>query len=203
MDTTQPREQLAHGSTIARSYAAALDSAQTSRGEEMRGWKDRERGILERFGRSIALLCLLASDCTASAQSKRPNLSGTWVMNSAKSRLQIPLPDSTIFFIRDEEPIVRILRTHARAGKVDTLTITLRTDSTEFEWSIRGATVTSRAWWEGSELVFWSSLAQAGRPVSQVVRYSLSPDGKTFTALERVDAAELSHLNQWVFDRRR
>jgi hypothetical protein len=37
---------------------------------------------------------------------------------------------------------------------LDTVTITLRTDSSEAHWELRGAQVTSRSWWEGQELVF-------------------------------------------------
>ena len=86
---------------------------------------------------------------------------------------------------------------------MDTVTITLRTDSSEVHWELRGTTVTSRSWWEGNELVFWSALARGDARASQVVRYSLSADGRTFTAVESVDAGADSHVNRWVFDRRR
>ncbi len=95
-----------------------------------------------------------------------------------------------------------MFRTHARAGILDTATVALRTDSSEVHMELRGAQITSRAWWEGRQLVLWSALARGDQRASQVVRYSLSEDRRTFTAIETVDAGVASHVNRWVFDRR-
>ena len=132
----------------------------------------------------------------------RPNLSGTWVMNATKSRLEVPPPDSTIFVIQDSEPVVRIFRTHVRGEKRDTATIVLRTDSSRVDWAIGATKLISRSWWEGSELVFWTGFADPQRVGQQVVTYSLSADHQTLTALERVDMPPAPHINRWVFDRR-
>jgi hypothetical protein len=118
------------------------------------------------------------------------------------SRLEVPLPDSTVFVIHHQAPTVQMFRTHARGSRLDTLTTTLRTDSSEVLWELRGAKVTSRTWWDGGELVFWSSFERDTLRASQVVRYSLSSDRKTFTAVESVDAGAASHVNYWVFDSR-
>lgn len=133
----------------------------------------------------------------------RPSFTGTWALNHAKSQLQVPPPDSTIFVIAHDEPIVRLFRTHARAGRLDTVTITLRTDSSRIDGELRGAKTTSRTWWEGNQLVFWLTLSRGDQRASQTVRYSLGDGGKTFTAVEDVDAGPNSHLNRWVFDRRK
>lgn len=150
-----------------------------------------------------ALIGVCIAPVQASAQARHPNLSGTWVMNTAKSRLEQPMPDSTIFVIQDDEPTVTIFRTHARGGKLDTATVVLRTDSSDVDWALREIKVTSRSWWENDQLVFWTGFADPTRSGSQVVRYSLSADGKTFTAVERVDLPTVKHLNRWVFDRRK
>ena len=151
-----------------------------------------------------ALPLLIAAGCaTLSARGGQPNFTGTWVLDSTRSRLEVPSPDSTIFVIRHQAPTVRLFRTHARGGTVDTATVTLRTDSSEVHWELRGAQVTSRSWWEGRELVFWSALSRGDQRASQVVRYSLSDDQRTFTAIETVDAGSASHVNRWVFNRRR
>lgn len=152
---------------------------------------------------TVSLLLAGLGCASLSARSGRPNFTGTWALNLARSRLAIPAPDSTIFVIRHEEPTVRMFRTHARAERLDTVTITLRTDSSEVLWEHRGAKVTSRTWWDGSELVFWSGFARDTVRASQVVRYSLSADRKTFTAVESVDAGAASHVNRWVLDSRR
>ena len=115
----------------------------------------------------------------------------------------MPAPDSTIFVIDHKEPVVRIFRTHARAGRLDTVTITLRTDSSRIDGELRGAKSISRTWWRGTELQFSLSLTRGEQHASQIVTYSLSDDRRTFTAVEDVSAGPNSHLNRWVFDRRR
>lgn len=158
-------------------------------------------GILYHAG-APALLAMCLASARARAQIAHPNFSGTWVMNAAKSRLEVPVPDSTIFIIHHDEPIVRIFRTHATDGKLDTATVILRTDSSEVNWALHGTKLRLRSWWNGDELVFWTGFADGDRPGSQVVRYSISADGKTFTAVERADTPEVKHVNRWVFDRR-
>ena len=152
--------------------------------------------------RGSAVLAACAVPTIASAQLRHPNLSGTWIMNAAKSKLEVPAPDSTIFIIRDTEPTVRIFRTHARGEKLDTATIVLRTDSSRVDWALHGTKLTGRSWWDHNELVFWTGFADPNQPGSQVVRYSLSADKRTFTAVERVDTPTVKHVNRWVFDRR-
>jgi hypothetical protein len=152
---------------------------------------------------ALALLMGGLGCASLSVRGNRPNFTGTWALNLAKSRLEVPPPDSTLFVIRHQEPTVRMFRTHARAGRLDTATVMLRTDSSEVLWKLRGAEVASRTWWDGNELVFWSGFARDTLRASQVVRYSLSADRKTFTAIESVDAGAASHVNRWVFDSRR
>jgi hypothetical protein len=145
-------------------------------------------------------LCVLPA--LATTQQGRPNLSGTWVLNIAKSHLEVPAPDSTIFVIQDSEPIVRIFRTHFRDGKRDTATIVLHTDSSRVDWALGATRLVSRSWWDREDLVFWTGFADPQRVGDQVVRYSISADGQTFTAVESVDMPSVKHLNRWVFGRR-
>ena len=163
---------------------------------------DRSAASAMRIGAMSLLLTGLAC-ASLGTRTGRPNFTGTWTLDLAKSRLEVPPPDSTVFVILHREPTVQMFRTHARGARLDTLTTTLRTDSSEVLWELRGAKVTSRTWWDGGELVFWSRFERDTLRASQVVRYSLSSDRKTFKALESVDAGAASHVNHWVFDRRR
>jgi hypothetical protein len=52
----------------------------------------------------------------------KPNFSGTWRFNPAKSALQISPPDATVFVIEHREPALRVARTHITGGKSDTFT---------------------------------------------------------------------------------
>jgi hypothetical protein len=55
--------------------------------------------------------------------------------------------------------------------------------------------------WEGDTLVFDSRLKREGEQATNIVRYSLSADGRTFIAEEQLHGREHSHDNRWVFDR--
>jgi hypothetical protein len=61
----------------------------------------------------------------------RPDFSGTWRANWAKSKLQIEQPDSTVFTIDHRDPEFLLTRTHTFQGKSDTFSIRLSTDGTE------------------------------------------------------------------------
>jgi hypothetical protein len=139
----------------------------------------------------------------AVGQERRPNFTGTWVLNATKSQIEIPTPESTTFVIEDSQPIVRIFRTHVRGGERDTATVLLRTDSSRVDWQIRQTALTSRTWWDGNELVFWTGFTDPQRAGEQTVRYSLSADRQTFTAVERVSSPSDKHVNRWVFDRKK
>jgi hypothetical protein len=152
--------------------------------------------------RGSALIALCALPALVAPPLQRPNLTGTWVLNATKTRLEVPMPDSTIFVIQDSEPIVRNFRTHVTGGRVDTVTIVLRTDSSRVDWALGPTKLTSRSWWDGAELVYWTGFADPQRVGDQVVRYSISADGQTLTAVERIDMPTVKHLNRWVFDRR-
>jgi len=134
-------------------------------------------------------------------ESLKPDFSGTWRFNAEKSRLQIPPPDSSTFHIEQKESDFFLTRTHVYQGKADTFSIRLTTDGKEVAQEMSGRTVRVRLNWEGSDLIFDSILAVSGREASNVVRYHLSEDGKTFIATERFRGPELKYDNVWVFDR--
>jgi len=122
-------------------------------------------------------------------------------MNRAKSLLQIPSPDSTVFVIRHEEPRIRIERTHVSGDARDTFSIDLTTDGMTVEATHRGIDIRSRAYWEGATLVFDSVMTQGGETGTNIVRYEIADAGRTFIAVEKVDFAGHAHTNRWVFDR--
>ena len=58
-------------------------------------------------------------------------------------------------------------------------------------------------YWEGSSLVLdMKMLTKKGERATNLVKYSLSKDGKTFMALERYEDSTEHHLNKWVFDKK-
>jgi hypothetical protein len=131
----------------------------------------------------------------------RPNFTGTWKFNPAKSSLQIPVPESTTFVIEHSEPRFRLERTHVFAGKSDTFSIDLTTNGKAVVRAHAGLEIDASLRWEGDTLVFDSRLKREGEQATNTVRYSLSADGQTFIAEEQLRSKEQSHDNKWVFDK--
>ena len=150
---------------------------------------------------TILFTILLVFTLPDGPTSSRPNFSGTWRANFAKSKLQIKRPDSTVFTIEHCEPRFKLSRTHTFEGKSDTWGIELTTDGKEVVLHEAQRTIRARLTWQGDALVFDVKLELPGGPGSDVVRYCLSRDGKTFSATERYRDAQFSYENVWIFDR--
>ena len=152
----------------------------------------------------LAALCLAGCRTTPSRQGPpvtKPDFSGTWVFQPDRSSLEIPPPESSIFAIEHREPQWRLERTHVFDGLEDTVVIELVTDGEPTVRDVRGLEVHSRLYWEGEVLVFDSTYTRDGAEATNVVRYRLADEGRTFIAEERMESALYSHRNTWVFER--
>ena len=132
---------------------------------------------------------------------KTPDFTGTWRFNPAKSLLQIPPPDSTIFVIEHLEPYFHLERTHVVGPTSDTFTIDLIADGQPVRKRHGDIDILARMYWENEVLVFHSELKRGTEAGTNIVRYHLADQGHTFTALEEVRMPEHTHTNKWVFDR--
>lgn len=150
---------------------------------------------------TIIFTLLFAFTLAAGAPRPRPNFTGTWRANFAKSKLQIKQPDNTTFTIDHREPRFKLSRTHTFEGKSDTWGIELTTDGKEVVLREAQRTIRARLIWDGDALVFDVAIEMPAGTGADKVRYSLSRDGKTFTATERYRDPQLSYENLWVFDR--
>jgi len=154
-----------------------------------------------------AIACLLflsLLSLAALAQAKelpKPDFSGTWKFNPEKSKLQIPVPSSSTFVVDHKEPKFHLTRTHVYDGKPDTWSIDLTTDGKEVIQREGDRTLRVRLYWEGNDLIFDSLIVLEDRQATNIVRYQLSPDGKTFTATESFRGPKLKYDNVWVFDK--
>jgi hypothetical protein len=95
----------------------------------------------------------------------------------------------------------RLTRTHVYNGKPDTWTIDLTTDGKEVIQQEGNQTLHVQLHWEGDQLVFDSKIILGDREATNIVRYQLSEDGETFTALESFRGPRLKYDNVWVFDK--
>ena len=133
---------------------------------------------------------------------EKPDFSGVWKFNLARSVLQISPPDSTTFVINHREPRFRLERTHTFAGVSDLFTIELLTDGNSVELTHAGMTIRARLTWESEELIFSSELSRRNVRGTNIVRYRLTENGRSFVALERLNFEGQSHENVWVFERK-
>lgn len=131
----------------------------------------------------------------------KPNFTGTWKFNPAASVLQIQAPDATIIVIEHREPKLRLSRTHVSGEKQDTFSLVLRTDGKEIAAAAGGRQLRCRAHWEGESLVFESILGKSPEEATNVVRYTLSGDGKSLRAEEHFRSESLNYDNVWLLDR--
>lgn len=131
----------------------------------------------------------------------KPDLSGTWAINRERSRLEIPMPDSTVFTIEHREPRFHLERTHVVGETRDVFSIELTTDGRVAESTHRGIRIEARAFWDGDVLVFDSRLTLGEEKGTNTVRYELVAGGMSFIAQERVEFQSHTHSNTWVFDR--
>lgn len=149
----------------------------------------------------ILLVCVCFSEVIGSSDQGKPDFSGVWKFNPQKSKLQIPAPASGVFRIDHKEPAFHLSRTFMSDGKEDTWGIDLTTDGKEVVQQGKAETVRARLTWDGNDLVFDSKIILKDREASNVVRYHLSEDGKTFTATEIFRGPRLKYDNVWVFDK--
>ncbi len=150
--------------------------------------------------RLLRLSFLLAGLALAQTGPK-PDFSGTWKLNLAKSKLETPPPDSSMFTIDHKEPQFRLKRTHVFRGKADTWSIDLTTDGKEVVQKDSSGDFHVRLRWEGSTLIFDSYWMVGTAKATNVVVYSLLADGSVFTADERFAGPRRQYHNVWVFDR--
>ena len=135
------------------------------------------------------------------AKPRKPNFTGTWKANFAKSKLQMPAPESTIFVIEHNEPRLRLTRTHTFGGKSDTWGIELTTDGKEVVRREEARTIYCRLRWEGNALAFSARIVLPDGEARDRVKYVLAPDGKTFTAFEHYRTSTARADNVWVLEK--
>jgi len=142
-------------------------------------------------------------DSGSGSQEQKPNLSGTWIFSPKKSSLQIAAPSSEIFVVQHTDPHLHLTRTLVLNGKSETWSIDILTDGKQEVVEHMGEnTVSTRAFWEGSSLVLDKTTSyESGEKSSNLVKYSLADDGKTFVALEYFTDPNGQHVNKWVFDK--
>jgi len=126
--------------------------------------------------RLIVSALLLA--LSAFAQDAKPNFSGKWKLNAAKSDFgPMPAADSRTDTITHKEPV---LKESVDAGEFQ-FEATYTTDGKESKNTMMGGETTSKAHWDGSTLVIDTKANFNGSEMVIHSTMTLSADGKGLT----------------------
>ncbi|MGI8741165.1 MAG: hypothetical protein ACR2NN_01080 [Bryobacteraceae bacterium] len=130
----------------------------------------------------MKLVALLVVATLAYAQPK-PNFSGTWKQDNAKSNFaNLPVPISVTDVITHKEPSLHLTQTIVGPqGDSVTSEHDYATDGREQTGKSRNYTEKNTVQWEGNSLVFTNKRDYNGREVLIREVWILSPHGKTLT----------------------
>lgn len=136
---------------------------------------------------AFALLLSLA----LAAQAK-PNFSGEWTMDPAKSDFGTqPVPTKMSRTITHADPAFKVVTVQTGGSMGDTtIEVNYSTDGKPQKNTVNGADMITVGKWDGTSVVFNSTLQQQGAEVKIEDRYSLSDAGKTLTVVRKFESAD-------------
>ncbi len=128
---------------------------------------------------SVAGMMLLL--CAALAQTK-PNFSGDWKMNPAKSDFgQMPAPSSMVQKITHDDPSLKVVATTVSERGEFTRELAYTTDGKECINKTRMGEFKSTLKWDANTLVIETKSEFQGNPFATTSKWTLSQDGKVLT----------------------
>jgi hypothetical protein len=138
--------------------------------------------------RVLALAVLLGAINPLSA---RPNFSGEWRMNPAKSNFApLPQPDKLVRKISQNDSRLKITTTQFGQGREIVTDLSYTTDGAPCRNAIRGQEFTGTARWDGNALLIESKREVQGMEIVQRESWTLSTDGQTLTIANRVQTPQ-------------
>jgi hypothetical protein len=145
---------------------------------------------------------LIAALAITAAAADKPNISGEWKMNLAKSVFgPVPAPTSFTRKVTHAEPSLTI--TDDQKGGTGDQSDTRRyiTDGKEIEYQANGANVKGAASWEGDALVIKSLVDAGGISISVAEKMTLSDGNKTLTDAVHIVTPQGDIDITYIFDK--
>ena len=156
--------------------------------------------------RAISALGLaLVLAIVVAAQSK-PDFSGKWILDVAKSDFgPAPPLEAMSHEIQHKDPTVKIVTTQKSAqgelANQRTITTDGKENSNRLKTMMGDQDVTSTSRWDGPKLTTAMKLDVAGTPVSISDVWELSADGKVLTITRRTTTPEGDITQKFVFNK--
>jgi len=131
------------------------------------------------MGRKLIISLMLLA-IAAFADDAKPNLSGTWKLDAAKSDFgQMPAPDSRTDTIDHKDPVVKESVSMSTGQGDMAWDLTYTTDGKDSKNTVMGNDMVSNAHWDGNKLVVDSKANFGGNDMNIHGTIYLSDDGKT------------------------
>jgi len=131
------------------------------------------------MGRKLIVAFLLLA-FAAFADDAKPNFSGTWKLNAAKSDFgPMPAPDSRTDTIDHKDPVVKESVAMSSSQGDMNWDLTYTTDGKDSKNEVMGSEMTSNGHWDGKTLVVDSKGNFGGSDMTIHSTMQLSDDGKT------------------------
>lgn len=140
---------------------------------------------------SAAFSCLVAAVlamCALAQPAPKPNFSGEWHMDAAKSDFgKFQMPTTLIRVIVQKDPDLTIDTTQRGVNGEQTSRVYYRTDGVETVNHLSSGVGTSHAFWDGNTLVIRTTMKSRNDvDIEMEERWTLSPDGKTLTTTSHI-----------------
>ncbi len=130
----------------------------------------------------VSITILIALPLVSLLAQQKPDFSGTWKLNVAKSDFgPLPGPESRTDVVTHKEPSLSNNVTAEGAQGKQQYTVNYTTDGKEAVNNIGPREVKSTLKWDGSNLKITSKFLFNDSPVTGEATWTLSPDGKTLT----------------------
>lgn len=151
----------------------------------------------------LKLVLLIAALAGIAMSADKPDFSGDWKLNAAKSSFgPIPPPASYLRKVTQAEPSITIEDTQtgtALGDQHDTRTYT--TDGKEISYQANGADVKAAMTWDGDTLHINAKASIQGMELTITDLVTLGDDGKTMTDAIHIDTGQGAIELKLVFDK--
>jgi len=155
---------------------------------------------MKSFSKAILIIAALASTALAA---DKPNFSGDWKLNAAKSNFgPIPAPSTYNRKVTHAEPSITIEDTQTGSALGDQHDKrTYMTDGTEISYQANGADVKGGMTWDGDTLLINSKASIQGMDIVIKDKVTLGDGGKTLTDAVHIESAQGDLDLTLVFDK--